>query len=327
MTKLAFLFPGQGSQSVGMLSGWGDNAAVAQVISQANAALGDDLGGLIADGPAEALNLTVNTQPAMLAAAYAAYRAWIAAGGIVPYVAAGHSLGEYTAWVAAGSMSPADALRTVRVRATAMQSAVPVGVGAMAAILGLESFKVRTACEAISTADAVVEAVNYNDPNQTVIAGHAAGVAAGIEACKAAGAKRGLNLPVSAPFHSSLMRPVAHLLQAQLDSIQITSPQFAIVNNVDVTQLTGAAEIKNALVRQSYSAVRWVETIQAITAMGINTFVECGPGKALAGMVKRIAPDAVVHNVFDEASLHAALAALAGTSVVASAASVSKTKE
>jgi [acyl-carrier-protein] S-malonyltransferase len=309
MTKLAFLFPGQGSQSVGMLSGWGDNAAVAQVLAQANVALAEDLGALIATGPVEALNLTVNTQPAMLASAYAAYSAWIAAGGATPVAAAGHSLGEYTAWVASGSMDLADALRTVRVRAAAMQAAVPVGVGAMAAILGLESDKVRAACEAISTSDAVVEAVNYNDPNQTVIAGHAAGVAAGIEACKAAGAKRGLSLPVSAPFHSSLMRPVAVPLQAQLDSIQIAVPQFAVVNNVDVAQLVDAATIKDALVRQSYSAVRWVETIQAMTAMGINTFIECGPGKALGGMVKRIAPDAVVHNVFDQASLEAALAA------------------
>jgi [acyl-carrier-protein] S-malonyltransferase len=309
MTKLAFLFPGQGSQSVGMLSAWGDNAAVAQVLAQANEALGEDLAGLIANGPAEQLNLTVNTQPAMLAAAYAAYSAWLAGGGKVPAVAAGHSLGEYTAWVAAGSLGLSDALQTVRVRGAAMQSAVPVGVGAMAAILGLESAKVRQACEAISTADAVVEAVNYNDPNQTVIAGHVAGVAAGIEACKAAGAKRGLNLPVSAPFHSSLMRPVAAPLTAQLERIVMSAPQFAVINNVDVAQLNEPAEIKDALVRQSFGAVRWVETIQAMHTMGINTFIECGPGKALAGMVKRIVPDAVVHNVFDQASLEAALAA------------------
>ncbi len=309
MTQLAFLFPGQGSQSLGMLAGWGDNAAVAQVVAQANAALGEDLGGLMVNGPAEQLNLTVNTQPAMLAAAYAAFSAWQAAGGRTPAVAAGHSLGEYTAWVAAGSMDLADALRTVRVRGAAMQAAVPVGVGAMAAILGLESAKVRHACEAISTTQAIVEAVNYNDPNQTVIAGHVAGVAAGIEACKAAGAKRGLNLPVSAPFHSSLMRPVAAPLLAQLDCIGLRAPQFAVINNVDVAQPTAAAAIKDALVRQSFGAVRWVETIQAMHAMGINTFIECGPGKALAGMVKRILPDAVVHNVFDQASLLAALEA------------------
>jgi [acyl-carrier-protein] S-malonyltransferase len=312
MTQLAFLFPGQGSQSVGMLTGWGYNAAVAAVLAQANAALGEDLGGLIADGPSEALNLTVNTQPAMLAAAYAAYSAWRAAGGAVPAVAAGHSLGEYTAWVAAGSMDLADALRTVRVRASAMQSAVPVGVGAMAAILGLESAKVRAACESIATPAAVVEAVNYNDPNQTVIAGHVAGVAAGIEACKAAGAKRGLLLPVSAPFHSSLMQPVAIPLRAQLDSIALHTPDFTVINNVDVVQPTDAAAIKDGLLRQAYSAVRWVETIHAMSAMGINTFIECGPGKALAGMVKRIAPAAVVHNVFDEASLQAVLAATKG---------------
>jgi [acyl-carrier-protein] S-malonyltransferase len=307
MNKIAFLFPGQGSQSVGMMAGWGDNAAVAKVLAQANAALGEDVTGLIANGPAEQLNLTVNTQPAMLAAAYAAYCAWLAAGGVKPALAAGHSLGEYTAWVAAGSLDLADALRTVRVRGAAMQAAVPVGVGAMAAILGLESAAVLAACESVSTPDAVVEAVNYNDPNQTVIAGHVAGVAAGIEACKAAGAKRGLNLPVSAPFHSSLMRPVATPLQAQLDTVAMAAPQFPVINNVDVAQPIESADIKDALVRQSFGAVRWVETIQAMHAMGITTFVECGPGKALAGMVKRIVPDAVVHNVFDEASLQAAL--------------------
>ena len=309
MTTLAFLFPGQGSQSLGMLAGWGNNSAVAAVLAQANAALGEDLAGLIAHGPADALNLTVNTQPAMLTAAYAAYQAWLGAGGAAPALAAGHSLGEYTAWVAAGSIGFADALRTVRVRGAAMQSAVPVGVGAMAAILGLDAAKVVAACAAVSTADAVVEAVNFNDPNQTVIAGHVAGVAAGIEACKAAGAKRGLGLPVSAPFHSSLMRPVAQPLQQQLASIVVQPPQFAVVNNVDVAQPTRADAIKDGLLRQSYSAVRWVETIQAMHAQGITTFIECGPGKALAGMVKRIVPDAVVHNVFDEASLSAALAA------------------
>jgi [acyl-carrier-protein] S-malonyltransferase len=312
MTQLAFLFPGQGSQSVGMLAGWGDNAAVADVLAQANAALGGDLIELMAAGPAEQLNLTVNTQPAMLTAAYAAYFAWSAAGGQTPVVTAGHSLGEYTAWVAAGSMGFADALQTVRVRGAAMQSAVPVGVGAMAAILGLESSLVRQACEAISTPVAVVEAVNYNDPNQTVIAGHVAGVAAGIEACKTAGAKRGLNLPVSAPFHSSLMRPVAAPLMAQLETIALKAPQFSVINNVDVAQPSDSAAIKDGLVRQSFGAVRWVETIQAMHAMGINTFIECGPGKALAGMVKRIVPDAVVHNVFDQASLEAALLATKG---------------
>jgi [acyl-carrier-protein] S-malonyltransferase len=309
MTQLAFLFPGQGSQSVGMLAAWGDNLAVSQVITQANTALAEDIANLMAHGPAEQLNLTVNTQPAMLAAGYAAYRAWIAAGGQTPTVAAGHSLGEYTAWVAAGSMDFEDALRTVRVRGAAMQAAVPVGVGAMAAILGLESAKVRATCESVSTPQALVEAVNYNDPNQTVIAGHADGVTAGIEACKAAGAKRGLILPVSAPFHSSLMRPVAVSLQAQLDGIAIKAPQFSVINNVDVAQPIDPEAIKDALVRQSFGAVRWVETIQTMHAMGINTFIECGPGKALAGMVKRILPEAVVHNVFDPISLLAALEA------------------
>ena len=311
MTKLAFLFPGQGSQSVGMMAAWGANPAVAAVLNRANAALGEDISQLIAAGPAEQINLTVNTQPAMLTAAYAAYSAWLAAGGKLPTVAAGHSLGEYTALVAAGVLNLEDAVRSVRVRASAMQAAVPVGVGAMAAILGLESAKVRTACESVSTSTALAEAVNYNDPMQTVIAGHVAGVAAAIDACKAAGAKRGLPLPVSAPFHSSLMRPVATPLLAQLNSIQLNTPQFAVVNNVDVVQATDTAQIKDALVRQSYSPVRWVETIQAMSAMGVTTYIECGPGKALVGMVKRIVPDAVVHNVFDQASLEAALAATA----------------
>ncbi len=309
MTQLAFLFPGQGSQSLGMLSGWGDNTTVQDVLSKANDALGVSLTDLIANGPAESLNLTVNTQPAMLAAAYAAYSAWLAAGGAKPVVAAGHSLGEYTAWVAAGSMDLADALRTVRIRGAAMQAAVPVGVGAMAAILGLDSKTVHAACQSISTSDAVVEAVNYNDPNQTVIAGHVAGVNAGVEACKAAGAKRGLLLAVSAPFHSSLMRPVAAPLTEHLASIQLRPPNFTVINNVDVAQLTEGGAIKHALVRQSYSAVRWVETLMAMDAMGVTTFIECGPGKALAGMVKRTLPNAVVHNVFDQASLQAALQA------------------
>lgn len=309
MTNIAFLFPGQGSQSVAMLAGWADNPIIADVLAQANAALNEDLAGLIANGPAESLNLTVNTQPAMLTAGFAAYSAWVAAGGRAPSVAAGHSLGEYTAWVAAGSISFAAAMQTVRVRGAAMQSAVPVGVGAMAAILGLESAKVAAACLAISTPDAIVEAVNFNDPNQTVIAGHVAGVAAGIEACKSAGAKRGLSLPVSAPFHSSLMRPVAGPLLAQLNEVSVQAPRFAVINNVDVSQPTDSDAIKDGLLRQSYSAVRWVETIQSMHAQGITTFIECGPGKALAGMVKRIVPDAVVHNVFDEASLAAALAA------------------
>ena len=292
MTKLAFLFPGQGSQSVGMMAAWGANSTVAAILARANAALGEDLSGLIAAGPAEQLSLTVNTQPAMLVGAYAAFSAWRAAGGVEPAVAAGHSLGEYTALVAAGVLSLEDAVRTVRVRATAMQVAVPVGVGAMAAILGLESDKVRAACASVSIPSALAEAVNFNDPLQTVIAGHVAGVAAAIEACKAAGAKRGLNLPVSAPFHSSLMRPVAAPLQAQLDSITLHAPRFGVVNNVDVAQAQQAAAIKDALIRQAYSPVRWVETIGAMRASGVNTFIECGPGKALAGMVKRIAPEA-----------------------------------
>ena len=308
MTKLAFLFPGQGSQSVGMLAGLADSPAAQTVLSQANAALGEDLIELMQNGPAEQLGLTTNTQPAMLAAAYATYAAWLEAGGRIPDLLAGHSLGEYTALVAAQSLDLGDAIRTVRIRANAMQSAVPVGVGAMAAILGLEAAKVQAACAHANlefTELGIVEAVNFNDPAQTVIAGHAAAVNKAIEHCKTAGAKRGLLLPVSAPFHSSLMKPAADKLETHLEGITFREPKISIINNIDVKTESEAAAIKAALVRQACGAVRWVETIQAMQAQGVTTIVECGPGKALAGMVKRIAPDMVVHNVFDAASIAA----------------------
>jgi [acyl-carrier-protein] S-malonyltransferase len=307
MTKFAFLFPGQGSQSIGMLAGWADNPAVAQVMATADAALGEDLSGLIAQGTADQLNLTTNTQPAMLAAGYAAYAAWKAAGGATPTLMAGHSLGEYTAWVASGTLTLADAVRIVRIRANAMQSAVPVGVGAMAAILGLDAVKVRDICAGLSVQGAIVEAVNYNDPSQTVIAGHASAVAAAIDACKSAGAKRGLLLPVSAPFHSSLMRPVGEVLSKALSDIQLNIPSVPVINNVDVAELTLDTDIKHALVRQAYHAVRWVETIEHMKHQGVTTFIECGPGKVLAGLLKRIAPDATVYNLFDNDSLNTTL--------------------
>lgn len=303
MKSIAFLFPGQGSQSIGMLDGWIDNSAVNHVMLIADAALGENLSGLIAQGTAEQLNLTTNTQPAMLAAAYAAYCAWIAAGGQKPTVMAGHSLGEYTAWVAAGVIDLADAIRIVRIRANAMQSAVPVGLGTMAAILGLDSIKVNTICQTISNHHTIVEAVNYNDPTQTVIAGHCLAVNAAIDACKLAGAKRAIVLPVSAPFHSSLMHPVGEVLSKALFNIQFNTPSIPVINNVDVSQLIDTQTIKDALVRQAFHAVRWVETIQTMDKQGINIFIECGPGKVLAGLLKRILPQARVYNVFDNHSL------------------------
>jgi [acyl-carrier-protein] S-malonyltransferase len=310
MTKLAFLFPGQGSQSIGMMSGWADNPAVRDVMTTASNALNENLSDLIAHGTPEQLGLTTNTQPVMLAASYAAYQAWIAAGGQKPTIMAGHSLGEYTAWVASGAMDLADAIRTVRIRANAMQSAVPIGVGSMAAILGLDSNKVNAICAAMSTQTAVVEAVNYNDPLQTVIAGHTSAVTAAIEACKLAGAKRGLILPVSAPFHSSLMRPVGDVLVTTLDKIHLNTPYLPVINNVDVSELTTSIDIKNALVRQSYNPVRWVETIKTMQKQGVTTFIECGPGKVLAGLLKRIAPEAMIYNIFDNDSLNMTLKAM-----------------
>ncbi|MBE0626724.1 MAG: ACP S-malonyltransferase [Burkholderiales bacterium] len=285
--KLAMVFPGQGSQSVGMMHPYGDMAAVREVLAEASDALGQDLGKLMAEGPAEQLNQTVNTQPVMLTAGYAAYRAWIELGGIEPAVLAGHSLGEYTALVAAGVLSFRDALPLVRFRAQAMQEAVPQGRGAMAAILGLEEDAVRAACEESAQGE-VVQAVNFNSPGQVVIAGHAAAVKRACDAAKAKGAKRALPLPVSAPFHSVLMRPAAERLQIYLQGVEFKAPRVPVVNNVDVSSYADPAQIKDALVRQAYHPVRWVETIRAFAAQGITQVAECGPGKALAGMTKRI---------------------------------------
>ena len=304
MTAFAFVFPGQGSQSVGMLDAWGDHPAVAATLREASAALGEDIGRLIHEGPKEQLDLTTNTQPVMLTAGIAAWRAWQAEGGAAPVAVAGHSLGEYTALVAAGVLSLADALPLVRLRATAMQEAVPVGVGAMAAILGLDAQAVRDGCQAAAQASGeVVEAVNFNDPKQTVIAGSKAGVDKACELLKAAGAKRALLLPVSAPFHSSLMKPAALRLQAALEKVTLNAPAFPVVNNIDVATPADAASIRDALVRQAAGPVRWVEVVQALRARGVTHVVECGPGKVLAGMAKRIDGELVTGTIHDPATL------------------------
>jgi [acyl-carrier-protein] S-malonyltransferase len=308
MSAFAFVFPGQGSQSVGMLDAWGDHPAVKETLQEASDAMGEDLGALIHEGPKEALALTTNTQPVMLVSAVAAYRAWLAEGGVKPAVVAGHSLGEYSALVASGVLTLAQAAPLVRFRAAAMQDAVAVGVGAMAAVLGMDAVKVIAGCkqaQATFPADSgeVVEAVNFNDPGQTVIAGSKAAVEKACEVLKAMGAKRALNLPVSAPFHSSLMKPAAEKLKEKLAATSFALPQIPVLNNIDVTLEADADRIRDALYRQAFGPVRWVECVQAIKAKGITTVVECGPGKVLAGMVKRIDADMTGLPLFDPASL------------------------
>ena len=304
MTTFAFVFPGQGSQAVGMLDAWGEHAAVRQTLQEASEALGEDVAQLIHAGPKEQLDLTTNTQPVMLTAGIACYRAWLAETGMAPSVVAGHSLGEYTALVAAGALTLADALPLVRFRAQAMQDAVPVGDGAMAAILGMDAQAVREGCAevAASTGEAV-EAVNFNDPKQTVIAGSKAGVEKACEALKAKGAKRALLLAVSAPFHSSLMKPAAERLKGRLAETSFAAPNIDVINNVDVKVESAASAIRDALYRQAFGPVRWVETVQAIRARGVTHVIECGPGKVLAGMVKRIDADAISGAVLDPATL------------------------
>lgn len=304
MTAFAFVFPGQGSQSVGMLDAWSGHPAVRQTLDEASSALGEDVAALIREGPKERLDLTTNTQPVMLTAGIACYRAWIAETGLTPVVVAGHSLGEYSALVAAGALSLADALPLVRFRAQAMQDAVPVGAGAMAAILGIDAQAVREGCAAVAASSGeVVEAVNFNDPKQTVIAGSKAGVEQAIAALKAAGAKRALALPVSAPFHSSLMKPAADRLRERLALAPVAAPSIQVVNNVDVRVETDPQRIRDALYRQAFGPVRWVEVVQSIRALGVAHVFECGPGKALAGMVKRIDADLVTGTVLDAESL------------------------
>ena len=304
ITSFAFLFPGQGSQAVGMLDAWGDHPAVTQTLAEASDALDTDIAQLVREGPKEQLDLTTNTQPVMLTAGIACYRAWMAETGWSPSVVAGHSLGEYSALVAAGSLALADALPLVRFRAQAMQEAVPVGVGAMAAILGLDADAVRAGCaSAAADTGEVVEAANFNDPKQTVISGSQAGVAKACELLKAAGAKRTLPLPVSAPFHCSLMRPAAERLKDRLASVSLHAPSLRVLNNIDVLAESDSARIRDALYRQAFGPVRWFETVQAIRSLGVTHLIECGPGKVLAGMVKRIDAEAISASLFDPASL------------------------
>jgi len=304
----AFIFPGQGSQSVGMFNTIAHRPEVKAVLQEASDALGEDVAKLIAEGPAEALSLTTNTQPVMLTAGVAFYRAWLAEGGAVPAMMAGHSLGEYSALVAAGVIAFKDAVPLVRFRAEAMQTAVPVGTGGMAAILGLDDDIVKQVCDQASQASGqVVEAVNFNAPGQVVIAGSSDAVTKACELLKAAGAKRALPLPVSAPFHSSLLKPASEKLQNYLSSVVFNAPTISVVNNVDVEVLNDPVAIKDALVRQAAKPVRWHETINAMANQGITQVIECGPGKVLAGLAKRINDQVTGLAVFDEASLQEVL--------------------
>lgn len=307
--KLAIVFPGQGSQALGMLDAWKDIAIVQDLMQKASVALGQNLPDLIANGSAEQLNLTANTQPVMLAASYAMYRAYLEQGGVVPAVAAGHSLGEYTALTAAGVISLEEAVKLVRIRANAMQEAVPVGTGSMAAILGLDDATVQKVCSEAAQGE-VVEAVNFNAPAQVVIAGHKAAVERACELAKAEGAKRALALPVSAPFHSSLLRPAAAILEEALSQLNLKPAGMDIINNVDVKVVKDSASIKDALIRQAWHPVRWVETIQRMQQEGVTHIVECGPGKVLTGLVKRIAPEIQALSITDPTSLASALDAL-----------------
>jgi len=304
----AFIFPGQGSQSVGMFNTIAHRPEVKAVLQEASDALGEDVAKLIAEGPAEALSLTTNTQPVMLTAGVAFYRAWLAEGGAVPAMMAGHSLGEYSALVAAGVIAFKDAVPLVRFRAEAMQTAVPVGTGGMAAILGLDDEIVKQVCAQASQASGqIVEAVNFNAPGQVVIAGSSDAVTKACELLKAAGAKRALPLPVSAPFHSSLLQPASEKLESYLSSVVFNMPTISVVNNVDVQVLNDPAEIKDALVRQAAKPVRWHETINVMAKQGVIQVVECGPGKVLAGLAKRINDQVTGLAVFDEASLQEVL--------------------
>ncbi|EMS1095434.1 ACP S-malonyltransferase [Neisseria gonorrhoeae] len=285
--SFAFFFPGQGSQSLGMMNGFAEHAIVKNTFDEASAILGQDLWAMINGSDAEIIGQTVNTQPIMLAAGVAVYRAYLEVGGKTPAAVAGHSLGEYTALVAAEALDFADAVKLVRLRAELMQSAVPQGVGAMAAILGLEDEQIRQIC-AESAQGEVVEAVNFNSPGQVVIAGNAAAVGRTMAAAKEAGAKRALPLPVSVPSHCSLMKPAADKLAEALKTVEIKQPQIRVIHNADVAAYDDAGKIKDALVRQLYSPVRWTETVNALVSDGIAESAECGPGKVLAGLAKRI---------------------------------------
>lgn len=304
--KLALVFPGQGSQSVGMLEAFAATKVIRDTFAEASDLLRQDLWQLVSEGPPKMLNATVNTQPVMLAAGYAVYRAWREAGGAEPAFVAGHSLGEYTALTVAEVLTFRDAVPLVRFRAQAMQEAVPLGAGAMAAILGLDDDAVRKACEEAAQGE-VVEAVNFNAPNQVVIGGHRAAVERGAQAARARGARRAVMLPVSAPFHSSLLEPAAERLAQYFAGVRFNTPRIPLVNNVDVAVVTDVEQIKDALARQACRPVRWVEVIRAMKAGGVTHIVECGPGKVLAGLVKRIDATLEAHAISDPQSLQQTL--------------------
>ena len=308
--KIAFVFPGQGSQSVGMMKSFALLPGVRDTFSEASDAIGQDLWKLVEQGPAEELNLTVNTQPVMLTAGIALHRAWRAENGTRPTIFAGHSLGEYSALVAGGAIDFADAVSLVRFRAQAMQEAVPAGVGAMAAILGLEDEIVRAACKEASGTNEIVEAANFNSPAQVVIAGNIAAVERAMEVAKGKGAKRAVMLPMSVPSHCSLMRPAAERVRERLKTVKIGTSNVPVLHNADVSSADSAAAVCDALVRQLYQPVRWVDTIRAIVSAGATYFVECGPGKVLAGLNKRIAPETQTFSFGDEPAFREALAAL-----------------
>lgn len=306
--SFACVFPGQGSQSVGMLDAWGDDPIIRNTLSEASDVLGEDIAQLIQQGPKEALNLTTNTQPVMLVAGVCAYRMWLAQGGPLPAYVAGHSLGEYAALVAAEVLTLSQAVPLVRLRAAAMQQAVPVGMGAMAAVLGLEAPTIQEICAEVTAAMRqpdveLVEAVNFNDPHQTVIAGSKAAVDRACVVLKSAGAKRAILLPVSAPFHCSLMKPAADMLKAGLEQVPFQSPKLPVLNNIDVRFETDPLAIKDALYRQAFGPVRWVQTIATFAQLGATWVVECGPGKVLTGMVKRIAPTLQSSAIYDPITL------------------------
>ena len=309
MARVAFVFPGQGSQSVGMLASFAGSTVVDDVVRRATEALGEDVGKMIAEGPAERLELTVNTQPCLLTASLAIYAAWRAAGGPQPELMAGHSLGEYTALAAAGAIRLEDAVPLVRFRAEVMQQAVPVGVGTMAAILGLDDERVIAAC-AEAAVDEVVEAVNFNAPSQVVIAGHRAAVARACEICRRLGAKRAVTLAVSVPFHSSLLAQAADRLRTRLASVDVRSPSAPVINNIDVAAESDPQRIRDALARQAAGPVRWTQVIQAMSERGITHVIECGPGKVLSGLTRRIVPALESLSVSDPASLNQALSAV-----------------
>ncbi len=307
--KIAFVFPGQGSQSVGMLDSFRDDAAAQSVVTRASNALGQNIGALIEAGPIEELNLTVNTQPALLTAGYGIYAAWRAAGGAEPTVVAGHSLGEYTALVAAGALELEDAVRLVRFRAQAMQEAVPVGIGSMAAILGLSDQLVRQACSEAAQGE-IVEPVNFNAPSQVVIAGHSRAVERACEIAKRLGAKRAVALAVSAPFHSSLLQPASDRLRERLAHVRLTKPRIDVINNVDVSTESEPARIADALARQAAHPVRWADTIRSLSERGVTHVVECGPGRVLSGLTKRVVPGLESLAVNDTAGIAAALSVI-----------------